>query len=260
MLSCASTSLWNIFLHSALFELMELPISWLTGPLFDAEYKQYCLLAFLQYVEGRYKQQRLFPYQKQVQDHNTALLQLLEKIDELKEGMPKPISGLDRSGWQFAEPFTAGPEMQMVQDLAQGALPLLQRNLAQAEELLEELREHIHACTVGVMPLERRYGYLMLQQPNSTRVYEYQLDHLVDHTQIGNMRTRYISTWPRSTSGQFEQIKYELLKKPNAIGNPATFGFVSELQLPVLETYLPVAKRIAIKMARGQYTLSEGEK
>lgn len=244
---------------------MELPEHWLTHPLLDAEYKRYELLAFLQHVERRYAQKKLFPYKQQVQRHNDTLSNFSAALNELEASFPKKLKGLDHKAMRlhFEAMFQNGNEMGEIERIVEHALPLLRSNLAHAEELLDELKTHIEAFTVGVLPLNVQFGYLLLKEPRSTRVYEYRLNKVADSTASLDLRTRYINSWPHGLASNFEQIKLELITSTDAVANPATFGFVSSVGLPPIETYLPLAKQLTLQLIKensAQNTLSDGEK
>lgn len=231
---------------------MELPKHWLTTPILDAEYKRYKLLAFLKYVDDRYFEKRLFPYADQVRIHTEALFKLTAALENMSDSFPKELSGIDSSEITLCYKglVKPGKEMVEIEKIIEDTLPLLRNNLNSAHELIAELKRHIELFTVGLTPMESQYGYLLLQQEPSTRVYEYRL-HKVTHNDgpfgFSSISTRYIGTWKRSPSNNFEQIKLQLIKRHNAVANPATFGFVSSMSLPHIETYLPLAKQMTLE-------------
>ena len=244
---------------------MELPEYWLTDPLLDAEYKHYKLLAFLKYVEGCYDQKRFFPYKEQVEWHEDSLNTFLNSLKQLYSSFPMELKGFDRrSGQMIYEPTVFnGAEVREIEKIVRNSIPVLKKNIALAEEQLAELKAQIDAFTIGVLPLKVQYGYLLLRQPRVMRVYEYKLKLVNDERSSTQLTTRYINTWPNNSLHNFEQIKLKLIKGKGAIANPATFGFSSNLKIPAIETYLPLAKQMAMNIIQKNYdqnTLSTGEK
>ena len=231
---------------------MELPKHWLTTPILDAEYKRYKLLAFLNYVDERYFERRLFPYADQVRTHTEVLVELTTALENMSDSFPKELSGIDSSDitLRYNELVGPGKEMIEIEKIIDETLPLLRNNLNSAHELIAELKRHIELFTVGLMPIETQYGYLLLQQEPGTRVYEYRLNKIDQNDgpfSYSSISTRFVDTWKRSPSNNFEQIKLQLIKGNNAVANPATFGFVSSMSLPHIETYLPLAKQMALQ-------------
>jgi hypothetical protein len=45
----------------------------------------------------------------------------------------------------------------------------------------------------------------------------------------------------------YENIKYELIKNRGSLPNPAVYSIETELNFPVEETLLPIAKRSLVK-------------
>ena len=51
----------------------------------------------------------------------------------------------------------------------------------------------------------------------------------------------------RSMVNTYENIKYELIKSRNDLPNPAVYSIETQLNFPVEETLLPIAKRSLVK-------------
>jgi hypothetical protein len=45
----------------------------------------------------------------------------------------------------------------------------------------------------------------------------------------------------------YENIKYDLIKNRNSLPNPAVYSIETEINIPIEETLLPVAKRSLVK-------------
>ena len=62
----------------------------------------------------------------------------------------------------------------------------------------------------------------------------------------------YIDTWKKNIVNTYPQVKKDIIKTIRALPNPAVFSIETQLQLPVEETLLPIAKRMLVKQI-GKY-------
>jgi hypothetical protein len=60
------------------------------------------------------------------------------------------------------------------------------------------------------------------------------------------MRTFHISNRRISIANSPEQIKRDLLRNNKDLPNPATYSISSKVEMPYLETLLPVAKKMLV--------------
>jgi hypothetical protein len=59
--------------------------------------------------------------------------------------------------------------------------------------------------------------------------------------------TSYICSYQKTLGNTFENIKSDLIRYHKKLPNPATYLIEAELQLPLEETLLPMAKRTLVK-------------
>jgi hypothetical protein len=103
---------------------------------------------------------------------------------------------------------------------------------------------------VGLVPLDTQEGYFFLSAGNSkaTRVYHYRLSIFGKHDEkFRSIKTAYIDVLKRSMVNTYENIKYDLIKKRDNLPNPAVYSIETEINFPIEETLLPVAKRSLVK-------------
>jgi hypothetical protein len=101
-----------------------------------------------------------------------------------------------------------------------------------------------------LIPLDSQEGYFFLSAGNSkaTAVYHYRLSFFEKHDErFRSMKTSYIDHLQRSIVNSYENIKYNLIKSRSDLPNPAVYCIETELQFPVEETLLPIAKRSLVK-------------
>ena len=117
-------------------------------------------------------------------------------------------------------------------------------------EIYEFVEEKMDINPVGIIPLDTHEGYFFLSSGNSknTRIYHYRLSIFEKHDEkYRSIKTSFLDNRQRSIVGTYEQFKSELIKQRNELPNPAVYSIETELQFPVDETLLPVAKRRLVK-------------
>ncbi len=233
------------------------PLSWsglpaeriLTGTL-DAELEEYLLLAYLQRVEGCYRELKLYPWLDDLEARIAGLNELAVRSQELEAGFPGELVGMDLKRRGLLRRPLEQKGWDAVLRLLGRALPKLHAAMERGGELREELNRSIRFGPVGVLPLDAREGWLLLRQHNEALVYAYSLPLVrkpVPAGPHGQVRTRYFATWTVGLGSGYGHIKAELVRT-GPFPNPATFVFESDLSLPRIETFLPLAKRIAYEL------------
>lgn len=234
------------------------PLSW-TGPgagriithVMDEELEVYRLLAYLQRVDAHYRDHKLYPVLEELGLRIGQLRTLQERASELEARLGGELVGLDLARMELLRRKPAGPaEWAQVQRSVERALAALVEAHGRGHELRQELGGHVHMAPVGVVPLDVREGWLLLRQRNEALAYAYVLPlvrEVPPPDRYRYVRTRYFATWTLSLSTTYEHIKAELARV-GPMPNPATFVFESDITLPRIETFLPLAKRITYEV------------
>lgn len=225
-----------------------LSTDWLTEGLLDVEYKKYLVMAYLQNVQRHFGEQKLYPDLPDLQGHYRRSLALRGQQGRLRNQFRRNLTGLDPATLQLRY------EVQQPDDdcattlgaILDFALPLFERT-ADAGRLLDaEVEANLMVSPVGLLPLVRTEGYLLVGQPRSreTRVYQYRLTFF-DDTQPPRrrMHTTPVETVWRGLTTTYEHLKLDLLRRHRHLPNPATFAVETRQDYPFEETLLPVAKR-----------------
>jgi hypothetical protein len=223
----------------------------LTLPL-DEELARYQLMAYLQRVEHRYGERKLYPHLDDLQARREVVMALRRQKEELENAMLREIIGWDLS---TGRPIRAVPEeddhARLLDQVFHMALPRIDQALVRGAELRQEIMHHIQIEPVGVLPLHTSEGYLLLRQGPAARVYAYQLG-LYDGGDMAEasrqMRTVYVTDYTISWACPYEQVKADLVRHRAELPNPAVFAFSSELLLPPIETFLPLAKQLVYEL------------
>ena len=246
--------------HRVTLATME-PLNW-SGPpaeriitaAVDDELAEYRLLAYLQRVDSHYRENKLYPDLDELRMRTAQLRQLANRADELCARMPREMVGLDLvRGEILRQPVAEPGAWDLVRRSLDRALPPLNAAMERGSELREALHGRIRFEPVGVVPLGVREGWLLLRERNMALVYSYVLPivrELVPGEHHRRVSTKYYSTWCVSLSNTYEHIKAELVRK-GPMPNPATFVFESDISLPRIETFLPLAKQMAYELVLG---------
>lgn len=217
----------------------------------DEELEEYRLLAYLQRVDAHYREYKLYPLLDDLVRRIQQLRDLEKRAEDVTAHMATDVIGLDLARHELLRrPLPTDGPWAMVQRALERTLPPLITARERGQELREGLNERIHVEPVGVVPLDAREGWLLLRQRNEALVYAYSLPIVRELDPPDNhryVRTRYFATWTLGLSNTYEHIKAELART-GPLPNPATFAFESDISLPRIETFLPLAKRITYEL------------
>lgn len=230
---------------------------WLTSGLIDFEYKKYVLLAYLQHVKSNFKSQKLYPDLRDLQYHYDYSMYFKDGIQQLSVQFPKRIKGVNPENLNLEYEANPQPEnnyLSEIESIMDYALPRFKRAINEGEEIVAEVQKNLQVVPVGILPLYKNDGYLLLHEPmiNETRVYQYNLTIFENKNErLRGLKTFYVETIKKSMMNTFENIKLDLVKRYKHLPNPATYLVESKYVLPLEETLLPIAKKKVVEVMLG---------
>jgi hypothetical protein len=222
--------------------------NWLTEGILDFEYKKYVLLAYLQKVRKDFDATKLYPQLAELIVHYRNLETLRENKRLLGGSFPRELESVDleRLTLNYKRILDDDEVMRELSDIIHYAIPAIKNTLEQGKDVYEFVERHLNFDTVGLLPMYKYEGYLMLQagKKADVHVYRYHLSML----EAGGHDLRAISTTflrreRRSISNSLRNIKLHLVQKFKDLPNPATYFVESTLSIPLAETLLPISKR-----------------
>ncbi len=225
---------------------------WLTEGLIDYEYKKYVLLAYLKDIRQRFDKSELYPFMSDLIFHYRNILKVKENKKLMYENFPETLSKADFQRLQLTYDKVVNDDdvMKELEDIISFALPEIQSTLEDGKELHEFVEENIELVPVGLSPIYDQEGYLLLKLANTREVsiYRYQVT-LFEHAdeKYRSMTTEFLMNDFSNISRTYENIKVELTRKFTELPNPATYLALSKLKFPLVETLLPVAKRMLVR-------------
>lgn len=214
----------------------------------DEEAYRYRMLAYLQRVRARYQERKLYPYLDELSDRIAEMERLRDSYDRFVQGLSSPLTGsiAHKAITSRVPSEEAGP--------IPGFDTLVGSSLSALSDAWEEgcgLRQHfsarLHLEPIGVQPLRKEEGYLLLRRGMNARVYMYAIRRITSaapHPAHHEIATHYVSDYALGITCTFEHVKLDLMRRVRPLPNPAVFAITTELDLPAMETFVPLAKQL----------------
>lgn len=226
--------------------------TWFADGYIDFELKKYTLLAYLQEVNNYFSDARLYPQLADVIFHYNNLVSFRENKKYLQEQFPKKLTGIQLEKLQvlYEQMIEDDELMQELESIIHYSIDTMKTTITNGTEIYELVEQSISIAPVGIIPLDTAEGYMFLRNKNEkqTKVYQYRLSFFERHdSQYRTLRTNYIDTWVTNFVNTYENIKGELIRNQLTLPNPAVYSIETNLSYPVVETFLPIAKRSFVK-------------
>jgi hypothetical protein len=226
--------------------------NWLTNGLMDFEYKKYLLLAYLQSVDKNFTSNRLYPYLGDLVRHYQNLSTILENKKRMAGFFPKELEAIDLKNFMLrykaaSQDDTLMAELERILDFS---IPAIKRYLEEGKDIYEWIERCLNIQPVGVQPLQPFSGFLFLRNgaERQARVFQYTLTIFEQSNEkYRGISTTYINTYPTGITNTYESIKLGLIESHRLLVPPAVYVVESEIELPVAETLLPIAKRVLVR-------------
>jgi hypothetical protein len=225
--------------------------TWFAEGYIDFELKKYTLLAYLQQVNKYFNESKLYPQLADVIFHYNNLVAFRENKKFLQEHFPKKLTGIQMEKIQllYEQMIEDNDLMKELEEIINYSTSTMKRTIKSGTEIYEFIEEKLVITPIGLVPLDTNEGYFLLSNgKKNTRVYYYRLSFFEKHDEkYRSIKTSYIDNQRRSVSNTYENIKADLIRNRNDLPNPAVYSVEIELNLPLNETLLPIAKRSLVK-------------
>lgn len=226
--------------------------NWVTEGTIDFEYKKYLLLAYLQHCRSHFGESRLYPPLAELVSHYRTLQSLKAGIEGMADHFPKDLKRIDPLKLEMHFESTVQPDeyISTITEIIEFAIPSLHGAIKEGKDIYEYVEQHIEFSPVGVEPIYRNEGFLLVNEEFSPVVFIYLFRYgMIPHSEEGlrGLELTYLYSERRSLVNTIERIKSELSRRFREFPNPATFFCQSRLSVPLAETLLPVTKRILMK-------------
>jgi len=226
--------------------------NWITEQHIDFEYKKYLLLAYLQHVNERFEEIRLYPALSELVRHYRNLVALRDQKKNLFDSFPEKLTQTDLQHFKLVyEKLCADDQlMQEIQQIITFSIPQFEQHISEGKKIYDFIESKLSIFPVGIVPLHTDAGYFFIRNGEhpQTLVYEYQITIFDQPTErYRAISIQYINAFERTLRNTYENIKRDLIDFNRQLPNPATYVIESELTLPVDDTLLPLAKRSLVK-------------
>lgn len=238
------TASGNKFCTHFVFNTMKLfEYNWLSSKWVDFEYKKFTLLAYLQHVDSKYSQSKVYPYLQLLKSQLDDLLLIRRNFENFDpNAVQKMLYGDDYRRCADSD------EMEIIRSVVDFALPRLENSIGNGLEIEDLVRNSVRFEPVGVIPVERREGYLIFNTAKLNRIYRYELRRIEpgadDEIHSAQLKTWFIESQSCSPFGAYTDIKYNMIKRDPSLPNPATYVVASSLSVPYTETLVPIGRKL----------------
>ncbi|MBI1185202.1 hypothetical protein GC194_13085 [bacterium] len=216
----------------------------------DFEYKKYLLLAYLQYVNRHFKETRLYPGLAELVNHYRNLHHFLDSKRKLDEGFPKQVDGIDMNKLRLVYKKVLKEEniLDTIEHLVKFSLPKIKSYLDNGKEIYDFIEDNLRLYAVGIVPMRKEEGYMILAgHRKDLLVYNYVMSIFSTATDsYRSLQTKFVKSYKRNLVNTLPNIKTDLLRSFKQLPNPATYVVETEINIPVRETFLPIAKKMLV--------------
>jgi len=231
---------------------MTLSETWFIDGYIDFELQKYRLLAYLKEVNKYFNETKLYPQLSDMVFHYKNLVAFKENKQFLQNSFPKELTKVDMQQLELTyEQMLADDElMQELEQIIDYATPQLKRTIDTGAEIHEMVEQQLTIAPVGILPLYKNEGYVLLQygEYSEIRAYAYNITLFEEKdAKYRGIRMQFIDSYKKSIVNTLENIKMEIIRSIRTLPNPAVYSIFSPFSVPLNETLLPIAKRVLVR-------------
>ena len=207
---------------------------------------------FLNLIGKQFDKTRLYPHFEELKSHCDNLLNLQAHTNHMRRQFPSDMVSIsiDKNEINYEKTVIESSVMQEIREIIQFAIPSMQAKIADGHQILEFIEAHINIEPVGITPLNTDEGYLMLCNPfrKLNFVFQYKITLYKKPEEASKyIHTKFIQSYNMTVSNTAESIKRDVIRNLKRLPNPATYFIETDLSIPLLESYLPIAKMMLVK-------------
>lgn len=231
---------------------MALSETWFLDGYIDFELQKYKLLAYLKEVNKYFNANKLYPQLADVIFHYRNLSDFQKNKRLLQNQFPKELSqvNMEKLELVYKEMLRDGDVMAELEDIVNYAIRKMKGTIESGTELYELVEQQLYMEPVGILPLYKNEGYLLLRykQKNEVKAYNYTISLLKGtDANYTAMKMEYVDSYVKNISITYEHIKRQIINSIRMLPNPAVYLIESPLEVPLDETLLPIAKRVLVQ-------------
>jgi len=183
--------------------------------------------------------------------HYNNLLDFKKNKTVLQQAFPQRLTQADIEAVKltYKKIIEDDSSMQEIERIITYALKKMDPAIQTGKEIYDFVESHLNIDPVGLIPLTPYQGYFSLRNGGKTNwIYEYQLSIFENkHDKYRGINIQFVDTYEQSITNTPEAIKLNLIKERLHLPNPAVYYVQSDINFPLEQTLLPVAKRSLVK-------------
>jgi hypothetical protein len=165
---------------------------------------------------------------------------------------PRSIQGIDPAEGKIRYKDDIEPDeyISTISEIVEFAMPSVKWAIDEGRSIYEFAERHIELLPLGILPVYRDEGYLMLYPDGDpeVRIYQYRLSVVAGSKDTFRaLELSFLYAETRTLANTLETIKLNLIRNFPGYPNPATYLCRTNVWLPLAETVLPVSKRMLIR-------------
>jgi len=207
--------------------MMKLHNDWIINGVLDIEYKQYELLTYLQKIEKKFDNLKLYPYFSDLTKHYVDLL-------EYKKTKKKLIKKIIYENLTINDGYILN-----IDNLIDFSLIELRKKINLGKFIYDEVEKCVDIVGIGPTSVVNDKGYFIIHD-ETIDVYGYELNPL------NHIKTKIIRSYPNDYHFSYENIRMDLICDSQII-NPPTFLIDTPIKYPIKETLIPITKILLVK-------------
>jgi hypothetical protein len=232
--------------------LKSLGLNWfIEGPL-DFEYKKYVLLDYLQEINRHFDKSKLYPNLADLVFHYNNLVDFKQNKSLLQQAFPQRLTQADIEAVKltYKKIIADDSSMLQIERIITYALDKMDPSIQIGREIYDFVESRLNIDPIGLVPLMPYQGYFSLRNgaEKTNLVYEYQITIFENKDdKYRGINIQHVYSYEHSITNTPESVKLDLIKHRKHLPNPAVYYVQSDINFPLEQTLLPVAKRSLVK-------------
>ncbi|MBK0378036.1 hypothetical protein [Mucilaginibacter segetis] len=232
--------------------MKSLGINWFIEGSIDFEHKKYILLDYLQEINKHFDSNKLYPNLADLIFHYNNLIDFKNNKAVLQQAFPQRLTKTDIEALKltYEKIIQDDVSMQEIENIIAYAISKMNNSIHVGKEIYDFVESRLNIDPVGVVPLMPYQGYFSLKngKEKTNWIYEYQVSIFQNKDDdFRGINIQFIDTYEQSITITPESIKLDLIRRRKHLPNPAVYYVQSDINFPLEQTLLPVAKRSLAK-------------
>jgi len=232
--------------------MKSLSINWFIEGSIDFEHKKYILLNYLQEINSHFDRSKLYPNLTDLIFHYNNLLDFKRNKTVLQQAFPQQMTKADIEAVKltYQKIIQDDSSMMEIENIISYSLQKMDPAIQIGKEIYDFVESRLNIDPVGLVPLIPFNGYFSLRngKERTNWIYEYQITLFENKDdKFRGINIQFVDTYEQSITNTPESIKLDLISKRKHLPNPAVYYVASDINFPLEQTLLPVAKRSLVK-------------